>query len=234
MKRHLIALCALALTACSSTVATEQSVPPSTTIRTPSDAGPLINALATDFAAFSCHIGSITVASRATSSLADSYFRSQTDDLGNGLEILTLDGISYARFTGPLLSGSSESHVSARRLVESNWATAGIPDTITLEELPATPLGCLEWASIPQSAIIDVRKLTDGSTEFLAKTGDGTATGLLDPQQQALTVTLNGETLLHIDLTDPLDAFPAVSPPGVPAGSVVEIDQDTYQALVGG
>jgi hypothetical protein len=183
---------------------------------------------------FACHMGSVTVAHRFAEERYDSYFASHTDSSSHGLEILTLDGISYARFTGAVIDDASAGHRTVRRKVGDQWATAGIPDTITLEELPASPSKCLEWVSIQTSDITDVRELHDGSWRFDVTTPEGQATGVVLDDE--LRIALNGDEYISVALSLDGVLMPSVTASGsrVPRGGVITLDQDEYSALVGG
>jgi len=189
---------------------------------------------------FDCRIGSTTVARRA----GDSLYRS-VDETGQGLEILTVDWVSYARYTGELETDASEERRAIVEKLHGNWGTWGQPDTITLEELPATPSGCLEWVGFDWANATNTR-LDDPTTVRFDVTGDGYFSETYG-DNVAGTVTFNGTTADNMRLVAADGTEIAYILLGAEAGTqalgqasiggkpgYVDISQEEYFALVGG
>lgn len=195
--------------------------------------------------AFYCETPSMLIAQISPGS---SYFRSKVEG-GIGLEILTLDWVSYARFSGPLSDTSTAGESARKAVVEklgTSWGSTGLPDTVTLEELPAQPSKCLEWISITSEDLTDITSRTDGSVAFSVGAGGSDApagTGQLTFTASGKPVgvsflTESGELGMFISLGNvPSDVLPEygkdIDGKLVP-GVVTNISPDEYEALVSG
>lgn len=253
--RHLrlaVLLPTVVLAACSSADTADTTTPgaPATTATStvagePKSSAELVAAL--DAAAedgFSCEIaGSTTVAwfPGDGDEMYDSLFASYVDGAGHGLEIVTIDGVSYARWTAGSDDGATNDEPGSperRALIErlaGAWGSWGQPDTITLEELPTAPSGCMSWAAIDRFE--NVMRDANGRWTFdatIAEHDGAAASGVME--------TADGEIESFAVAggaggTDPLVTVgferPAALPATVPAG-VVELTQDEYFTLVGG
>lgn len=190
---------------------------------------------------FNCRIGYTTVARRA----GDSLYRS-VDETGQGLEILTVEWISYARYTGELESDASPERRGIVEKLQGNWGTWGQPDTITLEELPVTPTQCLEWVGFDWAGASNLRYTAENTVDFditgddtyLAETyGEGT-TGTVDVDAKTPTkirlVAADGTEIASVTLGGDAgaQALEQSSTGGKPG--YVDISQEEYFALVGG
>jgi hypothetical protein len=172
----------------------------------------------------------------------DSFYSSEVDDTGNGLSIVTIDGVSYARYQGPLDASASTTRQSVVKKLDGQWATWGQPDTILLEELPGSPSGCLAWYALGASSLSNVVVLADGVITFDVGLGDGMSgtgslTSRLDGTVERLEISSDGLIVAAVSL----GAIPnAVLPEDLgPDGrtrprNVVELTQEEYFALVGG
>ena len=190
---------------------------------------------------FDCRIGYTTVARRES----DSLYRS-VDETGHGLEILTVEWISYARYTGELESDASPERQAIVEKLQGNWGTWGQPDTITLEELPVTPGQCLEWVGFDWAGASDLRYTAENTVDFDV-TGEGTYFAETYGDGVTGTVTFDAKTPTRIRLvaTDGTEiasialggdagtqALEQASTGGKPG--YVDISQEEYFALVGG
>lgn len=203
---------------------------PQTTIVAPSARALLDESSSADV--FTCTLGSTTIARSGT----DSFYGSYLDDGTSGLEIVTLDFVSSARFVGPPPADASPQRARVLRTLGARWGSWGQPDTITLEELPVTVLGCLEWLAVDwrqattvgvdAAGTVELRAPTDTGSARLEFTGsDGTYTRLLVYSDGATsTIDFSGD--------DYLGRF---GPPGQrTVAPIVELTMDEYFALVGG
>lgn len=188
---------------------------------------------------FACRLGTVSVARAGADSLFSSF-----DEAGSGLQIVTLDWVSYARFTGSLDADASQARRSVVNRLDGRWGTWGQPDTITLEELPVSPSACLEWVGLDLGNVTDVRLSNDGSVivdlavtdkDMVAVYGEMVAVTFVfdDDSPRGLRVSdVDGTEIATITLGDSASAsvFRALAP----AEDAVTIDQDEYFALVGG
>lgn len=183
---------------------------------------------------YTCSVGDVSV---STFRSGASYYRSETGD-GEGLEILTVDGVSYARYTGETTDDSQERDAVKKKL-NGAWGTWGQPDTIALEELPYGAASCMEWASID---IEDVDKAHNhmGKTYFEVVSGGDKATGaVVEDEDGRETVVITGPdgVLLEMTLreTDRSSIAQDIdnTEPTAPENSVT-LTQEEYFALVGG
>jgi hypothetical protein len=81
------------------------------------------------------------------------------------VEILTQDGISYARVT----PGSEPAPVNRSRVIErvgTSWGSWGEPDSILLEMTPAAPSACLGWEGVVEDTAAASVARTNGVAEF--------------------------------------------------------------------
>jgi hypothetical protein len=188
---------------------------------------------------FLCDLSGTTVARLGG---YDSFYSSEVDDTGNGLSVVTIDGVSYARYQGLLDADASTKRQSVVTMLGGQWATWGQPDTILLEELPGSPSDCLAWYALDASSIGDVVVLADGTIVFNVKLGDGvsgTGSLLSRPDGTAERIEISSEGLL-VAVVSLGEIGNAVLPASLgPDGrtrprDVVEITQEEYFALVGG
>jgi hypothetical protein len=193
-------------------------------------------------AGFTCRMGDTTVSFiRPDGKLPalDSRYSSLLEP-GTGLEIVTLDMVSYARWQGATPKDASPARSAVLKKLNGAWGTWGQPDTITLEELPSSPSGCLEW--VGPLTFSDVTTQSDGSWAFIATAQGATqqVTGSAALDQGAMSsfsVENQDGTLIDISFIRPPEFPPAVSAKDGsrrPVGAVVEVTQDEYFALVGG
>lgn len=218
--------------------------PPPTTIEPPGSVDLLarVDEIAAD-TGFTCRMGDTTVSffpNDSTNPGLDSHYAAMLKP-GTGLEIATFDGVSFARWQGAPPSDASEPRRAIVKKLNGAWGTWGQPDTITLEELPSSPSRCLGW--VAPMAFSDVTLQGDGSWAFIAMTTTD------DPQQvtgsaaldkgvnSSFTVEDADGQILDVSFIRPPD-FPPTSSgkegTRQPVGSVTQITQDEYFALVGG
>lgn len=191
---------------------------------------------------FSCHMGDTTVSffpHNGPEPGLDSYYAAMLEP-GNGLEIVTFDGVSFARWQGPLPDDASQPRRDVAKKLNGAWGTWKQPDTITLEELPSSPSRCLDW--VAPMTFSDVTLQGDGSWAFIATTNTDdpeqvTGSAALDKGVNSSFTVENTElTLLDVSFIRPGDFPPATAGKDGsrhPVGPVVEITQDEYFALVG-
>lgn len=173
-----------------------------------------------------------------TEGMWDSFYAnytSNTPEERSGLEILTIDGVSYARWLG---SSDGIETPQRRELVEKldgQWATWGQPDTITLEELPSSAAECMDWTTV--ESYENVRQETEGQIEFDAVFQDGTETArapgmiLLDNGvAREFDIKLERVSGENIKITFQRPEYFMSNIPENP----IEVTQDEYFALVGG
>jgi hypothetical protein len=196
-----------------------------------------LNAAGSD--GFACTIGDIVVAWDGT----DSLFRSM-DTTGTGLEIVTVDMVSYARYVGSLDADASAARRAIVERLAGGWASWGQPDTITLEELPATPLQCLSWIGIEVSAITGAERGADGAVSFRA-TSDQYTDGVIATLAVDTTGTMP-VTVLEVRPAGPGATVMRIHLGATAGGDVVDpardaatdapttISQEEYFSLVGG
>lgn len=172
----------------------------------------------------------------------DSFYSSAIDDTGNGLSVVTIEGVSYALYQGPLDASASTTRQSVVKKLNGRWATWGQPDTILLEELPGSPSGCLAWYALDASSLSNVVVLADGTITFDAGLGDGASgTGILtsrpDGTAERLEISSEGLTVAAVSLGE-ISAALMPQDLGVDGRTrprdAVELTQEEYSALVGG
>lgn len=250
--RSFVALTAaalLSLSACGSST-TAHKTADSTGIETsstpakdtkPSDTASLLAALDTAAAdGFTCRIGNTIVVQDSTPEGWNSFYASYIDSAARGLEIVTLDGVSYARWIGEPLSDASPSQVKLIKQLAGAWGTANQPDTILLEEIPSSASVCLDWAGVQRDAISAVRVQDNGSWSFqtsLLEPDDALVTGTGSTTSQnglmtGLNIISNGDSVLEITFELPVE-FPEVTSRNRPQGLVEALSQNEYFALVG-
>ena len=188
---------------------------------------------------FLCDLNGTTVARLGG---YDSFYSSEVDDTGNGLSVVTIAGVSYARYQGLLDTSASTKRQSVVKMLNGKWATWGQPDTIMLEELPGSPSGCLAWYALDASSIGNVVVLADGTITFNVELGDGVSgTGSLtsrpDGTAERLTIGSIGSLVAVVSLGEIGNAgLPSsLGPDGrTRPRDAVDITQEEYFALVGG
>jgi hypothetical protein len=191
---------------------------------------------------FDCRIGDVTVARLGTNSL----YRS-VDANGQGLEILTVDWVSYARYTGDIEMDASEERKAIVAELAGNWGSWGQPDTITLEELPVDPTGCLEWVGFDWSLLENPRSSGTEITAGVSTEGEagarfteynGTGAGVRIDIENGTATRLRIETgdamIIDIRLGGKAAGDAGVPAEGSSAPEHREISQEEYFALVGG
>jgi hypothetical protein len=171
------------------------------------------------------------------SSMWDSFYANYVEEDDRGLEILTTEGVSYARWT----AGTEGIETAARReLIErldGKWATWGQPDTIALEELPSSPSGCLEWISVTQYS--DLREETPARWTLKAELNNGSTTssadGYINIDRDAIIdfVLKSSDVSAENDLINVMYVRPASQPVDKPEDAV-NLTQDEYMMLVSG
>lgn len=193
---------------------------------------------------FNCKLGMVSIARKGT----DSLYRS-VDDNGEGLEILTLDWVSYARYTGDLEMDASAERQAVVSKLAGGWGSWGQPDTITLEELPVSPTACLGWIGFDWALAAEVTETTEGGftftivggteeenyfTEANGAQGKGVVEAAGGTPTKLTLTSGTGDLLAEIDLGGEAgrDAIAGVSRNGKPEHT--EISQEEYFALVGG
>jgi hypothetical protein len=185
---------------------------------------------------FACELGEITVARMAG---GDSLWRSMSTE-GDGLEIVTLEGVSYARWRGVLPADASRERRSVVAKLDGRWATWGQPDTILLEELPGTPLTCLEWVGIEWSGA-SVEAGADGAVTFSVMVPGASVAEAVEVRGEieqisgmpsALVAGGDGWGEIRIALGEAAGKS-AIEKAGEPDGAVT-VTQEEYFALVGG
>ena len=165
----------------------------------------------------------------------DSFYANYVEDEDKGLEILTTDGVSYARWT----AGTEGIDDTGRReLIESldgKWGTWGQPDTIALEELPSAPSGCLEWVSAVEYSDLSEVSPDRWTLKALLNNGETTsdADGYLNTDgDKIVEFVLKGSLMsAEDDVINVKYERPALQPVGKPEGAV-ELTQDEYMMLV--
>jgi hypothetical protein len=206
----------------------------------PSNAEALLTALdAAGSKGFTCRLGDIVIAQQGSGDSWQSFYGSYIDGAQRGLEIVTINMVSYARWIGTPLDDAKPAQVKLIKSLSGAWVTANQPDTILLEELPSTPSRCLEWVSIVADKIDSVRHATTGEWAFQASLeapNDAliTATGATTDTAGAMTsftVISNGDPVIEIGFELPKE-FPAISS-NKPTGKTVALTQDQYLELVG-
>jgi hypothetical protein len=191
---------------------------------------------------FDCRIGEVTVARLGTNSL----YRS-VDTNGQGLEILTVNWVSYARYTGELEMDASAERVAIVDKLSGSWGSWGQPDTITLEELPIDPTDCLEWVGFdwalltnPQATKTEITAAisTEGEAgaNFTEYNGDGgrVHVDIENGLATRLRLDAGGISIIDIRLGEKAAADIGVPAEGSGAPEHIEISQEEYFALVGG
>lgn len=176
---------------------------------------------------------------------ASLYTSEVVENTGAGLQIYTTPGfVSYARFTAPVPADASSARRAMLEKAGSSWVTANIPDTILLEEMPATAPGCLSYLSAAtEASVSDVKKTASGVITFDVKLDDGsTSKGQLnfntDGSAKNLSLISEKATL---DLFVVFGKLPAgVMPELIKDGEasrpspVITVSMEEYQTLVGG
>lgn len=191
---------------------------------------------------FACDLGSVRL---AHFNGGDSWLLSATDEEGHGLEILTVDMVSYARFSGELDADASRARRAAVvGKLQGDWGSWGVPDTIMLEELPVSPSRCLEWVGLGASNIKQAARHKDGVISFavtmdVADRQTVPAAGRFGRAAQGVEFAV-----IAADGTRIISVFPKGVPSGftgleaaaggLSAPDATAITQAEYEALVGG
>ncbi len=175
---------------------------------------------------------------------ASLYNSEVIESTGAGLQIYTTpEFVSYARFTAPIPADASASRRAILEKAGSSWVTANIPDTILLEEMPATSPGCLSYlAEASEETVSNVTKTSSGVVTFDVLLSDG------DISKGQLNFNADGsaKSLSILSSAASLDLFVFFGK--LPSGIMPELVMDTtshpspvitvsmeeYQALVGG
>lgn len=179
---------------------------------------------------FFCESSGILIASFGD---GDSFYRNAVDSSGRGLEEITLNMVSYARFTAPIPADSTSARKALLEKAGSSWVSAGIPDTIALEELPAQASKCLDFFGVDTSSIEEVVRRADGSLSFAS----GILTGSVNDAGLSL-LDENSEIRLFIGLdalpTSTLPEFSSDASSKRTVSPVMEVSPEEFQTFVGG
>ena len=176
---------------------------------------------------------------------ASLYSSEVVETTGAGLQIYTTpEYVSYARFTAPTPSDASAARRAMLEKAGTSWVTANIPDTILLEEMPATAPGCLSYLSeATEASVSDVKKASSGVITFDVKLTDGsTSKGQLnfntDGSAKSISIISEKATL---DLFVMFGKLPAGIIPELVKDAetshpspVMTVSMEEYQTLVGG
>jgi hypothetical protein len=195
-----------------------------------------------DVPEFYCETGGLLWAH--TTEGASLYNSEVVENTGAGLQIFTTpEYVSYARYTAPVPSDASAARRTILEKAGSSWVTANIPDTVLLEEMPASAPGCLSYlGSASETSVSNVKKSSSGVITFDVKLDDGS----LSKGQLNFNTDGSAKNLSIISEKATLDLFMLFGK--LPAGIMPELVSDTtshpspvmtvsmeeYQALVGG
>ena len=172
------------------------------------------------------------------------YSSEVVENTGAGLQIFTnAEFVSYARFTAPIPPDASAPRRAILEKAGSSWVTANIPDTILLEEMPATAPGCLSYLGyVTDTSVSNVAKASSGVITFDVKLDDGS----VSKGQLNFNTDSSAKSISIISQQASLDLFVMFGK--LPVGIMPELVKDTtshpsptltvsmeeYQALVGG
>lgn len=146
---------------------------------------------------FTCHMGDVTLSVDGRYSVLLSVQRGE-----ESMDIMTVNGATYARLTGEPVSSSSISRVKLFKRLDGRWATSGALDSVLIDTLPRSPSGCLKWMGVR----VKGRVLSDG------------VSGIPGSGDTVIRTLANGGSLSQINVE---------SPPGITT-AVITTRASTY------